>query len=111
MNDVAENPPLTLTSHNNTRRQQPSMAPDEELVDPREIDKVVSEVAGMAGRWNLFKKFLSESLRVHIHPFFCLSFSNIHSRKTRKTLPIRPSLPQKFLPWKPPPHIVSLRTC
>lgn len=54
------------------------MAPDEELVDPREIDKVVSEVAGMAGRWNLFKKFLSESLRVHIHPFFCLSFSNIH---------------------------------
>jgi len=39
------------------------MAPDEELVDPREIDKVVSEVAGMAGRWNLFKKFLSESLR------------------------------------------------
>ncbi|KAJ7940910.1 COG4 transport protein-domain-containing protein [Mycena leptocephala] len=63
MNDVAENPPLTLTSHNNTRRQQPSMAPDEELVDPREIDKVVSEVAGMAGRWNLFKKFLSESLR------------------------------------------------
>ncbi|KAJ6547289.1 COG4 transport protein-domain-containing protein [Mycena capillaripes] len=61
--DIAENPPLTLTSQNNTRRQQPSTAPDEELVDPREIDKVVSELAGMAGRWNLFKKFLSESLR------------------------------------------------
>ncbi|KAF7338520.1 hypothetical protein MVEN_02078100 [Mycena venus] len=64
LTDVAENPPLTLTSHANAvRRQQPSMAADEELVDPREIDKVVSEVAGMAGRWSLFKKFLSESLR------------------------------------------------
>ncbi|KAJ7684832.1 COG4 transport protein-domain-containing protein [Mycena polygramma] len=67
--DIAENPPLTLTSQNNVRRQQPSTAPDEELVDPREIDKVVSEVAGMAGRWNLFKKFLSESLGVHFFYF------------------------------------------
>ncbi|KAJ7349436.1 COG4 transport protein-domain-containing protein [Mycena albidolilacea] len=60
---ASDNPPLPLTSHNNaTRRQQPSVAPDEELVDPREIDRVVSEVAVMAGRWNLFKKFLSERL-------------------------------------------------
>ncbi|KAJ7752135.1 COG4 transport protein-domain-containing protein [Mycena metata] len=63
MTDVSENPPITLVSHNNAKRQQPSMAPDEDLVDPREIDKVLTEVAGMAGRWNLFKKFLSESLR------------------------------------------------
>ncbi|KAF8212519.1 COG4 transport protein-domain-containing protein [Mycena galopus ATCC 62051] len=62
--DVAENPPLTLTSHNNAaRRQQSTVAPDEELVDPREIDKVTSEVAVMAGRWNVFKKFLSENLQ------------------------------------------------
>ncbi|KAJ7285558.1 COG4 transport protein-domain-containing protein [Mycena rebaudengoi] len=60
--DVSDNPPPTLSSLNNNRRQQPSMAPDEEVVDPREIDKVLSEVAGMAGRWNLFRKFLSESL-------------------------------------------------
>ncbi|KAJ7046514.1 COG4 transport protein-domain-containing protein [Mycena alexandri] len=63
MTDISENPPLTLAPHSNARRQQPSMAPDEDLVDPREIDKVLTEVAGMAGRWNLFKKFLSESLR------------------------------------------------
>jgi hypothetical protein len=55
-----------MTSGINSRRQQPSTAPDEDVVDPREIDKVLSEVAGMAGRWNLFKKFLSESLRVTI---------------------------------------------
>ncbi|KAJ7135036.1 COG4 transport protein-domain-containing protein [Mycena crocata] len=61
--DITENPPFPMTAQNNSRRQQPSMAPDEDLVDPREIDKVLSEVAGMAGRWNLFKKFLSESLR------------------------------------------------
>ncbi|KAJ7273448.1 COG4 transport protein-domain-containing protein [Mycena haematopus] len=62
--DIAENPPLILTSHNNAvRRQQSSMVADEDPVDPREIDKVVSEVVVMAGRWNLFKKFLSRSLQ------------------------------------------------
>ncbi|KAJ7109115.1 COG4 transport protein-domain-containing protein [Mycena epipterygia] len=61
--DIADNPPLTMASQNNGRRQQLASAPDEDVVDPREIDKVLSEVAGMAGRWNLFKKFLSESLR------------------------------------------------
>ncbi|KAJ6611757.1 COG4 transport protein-domain-containing protein [Mycena sp. CBHHK59/15] len=61
--DVSDNPPLTMTSLNANRRQQSSVAPDEDVVDPREIDKVLSEVAGMAGRWNLFKKFLSENLR------------------------------------------------
>ncbi|KAJ6546418.1 COG4 transport protein-domain-containing protein [Mycena vulgaris] len=61
--DVTDNPPLTMASGTNSRRQQISTAPEEDVVDPREIDKVLSEVAGMAGRWNLFKKFLSESLR------------------------------------------------
>ncbi|KAJ7694072.1 COG4 transport protein-domain-containing protein [Mycena rosella] len=63
ISDVAENPPLTMISATNSRRQAPSTAVEEDVVDPREIDKVLSEVAGMAGRWNLFKKFLSESLR------------------------------------------------
>ncbi|KAJ7098169.1 COG4 transport protein-domain-containing protein [Mycena belliarum] len=63
ISDVADNPPLTMVSGQNNRRQTPSTAPDEDVVDPREIDKVLSEVAGMAGRWNLFKKFLSESLK------------------------------------------------
>ena len=46
------------------RRQPPSTTPDEDVVDPREIDKVLSELAGITGRWNLFRKFLSESLKV-----------------------------------------------
>lgn len=39
-------------------------ASDDDAIDPREIDKVLSELAGMAGRWSLFKKFLMERLRV-----------------------------------------------
>jgi len=38
--------------------------PADETTDPREIDKVLTEAAGMAGRWGLFRKFLSENLRV-----------------------------------------------
>lgn len=46
----------------NPRKLQAS---SEELpLDPREIDKVLSELAGMVGRWHLFKKFLSEDLKV-----------------------------------------------
>ncbi|KAF9228537.1 COG4-domain-containing protein [Gyrodon lividus] len=32
-------------------------------VDPREIDKTLSEIAGMSGRWCLFRKFLAEQLQ------------------------------------------------
>ncbi len=46
------------------RRQTSVMSPDEEGVDPREIDKVLVEAASMAGRWNLFRKFLCESMTV-----------------------------------------------
>ena len=37
---------------------------DDDLVDPREIDKVLSEAAGMSGRWGLFRKFLHDRLKV-----------------------------------------------
>lgn len=37
---------------------------DDEQVDAREVDKVLTEVAGMAGRWSLFRKFLYERLKV-----------------------------------------------
>jgi conserved oligomeric Golgi complex subunit 4 len=36
----------------------------EEDIDPREVDKVLSELAGMAGRWGLFRRFLSDRLKV-----------------------------------------------
>jgi conserved oligomeric Golgi complex subunit 4 len=37
---------------------------DEDQIDPREIDKLLSEVATMCGRWALFRKFLAEGLQV-----------------------------------------------
>ncbi|KAJ7063050.1 COG4 transport protein-domain-containing protein [Mycena amicta] len=59
--DISESPTVTLASSLHARKPQAS--PDEELIDPREIDRLSSEAASMAGRWNLFKKFLSESLK------------------------------------------------
>ncbi|KAI0270779.1 COG4-domain-containing protein [Russula aff. rugulosa BPL654] len=43
------------------RPTQPPLS--EEDVNPRDIDKVISEAAGMAGRWNLFRRFLVDRLR------------------------------------------------
>ncbi|KAG5645852.1 hypothetical protein DXG03_005194 [Asterophora parasitica] len=59
--DIANNPPIPMFVPIN-RRPPASMNPDEAAVDPREIDRVLSELAGMVGRWSLFKKFLIESL-------------------------------------------------
>ncbi|TCD62614.1 hypothetical protein EIP91_006628 [Steccherinum ochraceum] len=36
---------------------------DEETADPREVDRVLSEAAGMASRWSMFRKFLYDRLR------------------------------------------------
>ncbi|KAI0811103.1 COG4-domain-containing protein [Irpex lacteus] len=36
---------------------------EEDTVDAREIDKVITEVAGMGGRWGMFRKFLYERLK------------------------------------------------
>ncbi|KAI0831802.1 COG4-domain-containing protein [Trametes gibbosa] len=36
---------------------------DDETVDHREIDKVLSEAAGMGGRWGLFRKFMYDRLK------------------------------------------------
>ncbi|KAL1947473.1 hypothetical protein VTO73DRAFT_14434 [Trametes versicolor] len=35
---------------------------DEDLVDAREIDKVLTEAASMSGRWGLFRKFMHDRL-------------------------------------------------
>jgi conserved oligomeric Golgi complex subunit 4 len=37
---------------------------DIDAADPREIDKLLSELAGMIGRWSLFRRFLYDRLRV-----------------------------------------------
>lgn len=67
--EVINNPPIPMFS-SGIRRQQ-TMVADEAVIDPREIDKVLSEIAGMMGRWNLFKKFLSEALKVKQFLFCC----------------------------------------
>lgn len=56
------NPPIPIGSTTSTRRQPSSV--DDDGIDPREIDKVLTEVASLAGRWNIFRNFLSERLKV-----------------------------------------------
>ncbi|KAG6833211.1 hypothetical protein H0H87_010274 [Tephrocybe sp. NHM501043] len=59
--DITSNPPILASSTSN-RRPPAILNLDEAAVDPREIDRVLSELAGMIGRWSLFRKFLLESL-------------------------------------------------
>lgn len=63
LSEISNNQPVPLYSSSGRRQPNPGQT-DDPVVDPREIDRVLSEVAGMVGRWNLFKKFLSEALKV-----------------------------------------------
>jgi conserved oligomeric Golgi complex subunit 4 len=56
-------PSVASSSPTVGRRTTTLGSPPEDDVNPRDIDKVISEVAGMAGRWNLFKRFLSDRLK------------------------------------------------
>lgn len=48
---------------NSPRKLHPQAVNEDDGPDPREIDKTLSEIAGMCGRWNLFRKFLIEQLQ------------------------------------------------
>ena len=61
LTEIVNNPPHPLYSSSPPRKQ---LSGDDIAVDPREIDKVLSEVAGMIGRWYLFKRFLFDALKV-----------------------------------------------
>jgi len=50
-----------------TPRKQIQTTVEMDEVDPREIDKTLSEIAGMSGRWYLFRKFLVEQLQACTH--------------------------------------------
>src|ERR1700733_12541069 len=65
LTDITNNPPIPLFSLNN--RRLPSSSTEDVTVDSRDIDKVLSELAGMIGRWRLFRKFITESLKVGCH--------------------------------------------
>ena len=43
---------------------RPQTIVDEDIVDVKQIDKVLSELGAMSGRWNLFRKFLFDRLSV-----------------------------------------------
>ncbi|EGO21633.1 hypothetical protein SERLADRAFT_451655 [Serpula lacrymans var. lacrymans S7.9] len=59
--DVSRSPLSTLnTSSQKQAFHQVSV--EDEVIDPREIDKASTEIAGMAGRWSLFRRFLIEQL-------------------------------------------------
>lgn len=70
LTEIVNNPPHSLYSSGPPRKQ---LSGDDIAVDPREIDKVLSEVAGMIGRWQLFKRFLFDALKV---------MSGLSSRRT-----------------------------
>ncbi|KAG6868996.1 hypothetical protein C0993_005654 [Termitomyces sp. T159_Od127] len=61
LSDVTNNPPNYVPGP--AIRRPTSSSPDETKVDQREIDKVLSELAGMIGRWSLFRKFMVDSLQ------------------------------------------------
>lgn len=64
---------LSETSGSASRKQSAQYDVDEE-VDPREINKVLTEAAGMSGRWSIFRKFMHDRLKVNIPLFLCLLF-------------------------------------
>jgi len=72
LTETTNNPPNPLYSSNAPRKP---VNVDDATVDPREIDKVLSEVAGMIGRWHLFKRFLADTVKA------CCSviFRNLYS--------------------------------
>ncbi|KAF8502459.1 COG4-domain-containing protein [Gautieria morchelliformis] len=55
------NPTLSFTDSGS--RKQGSQIYPEDGVDPRDIDKVLSELAEMAARWGLFRRFLCDRLK------------------------------------------------
>ncbi|EIM90524.1 COG4-domain-containing protein [Stereum hirsutum FP-91666 SS1] len=60
---IANVVPSPIAASPANRRQPTQGSAVEDEVDAREIDKVISEAAGMASRWNLFRRFLYDRLR------------------------------------------------
>lgn len=62
LQDTSASPPAYAAPSQPGRK--PTMPQPDDLVDPREIDQFLTELAGMAGRWSLFERFLDARLRV-----------------------------------------------
>ncbi|KAG7092221.1 hypothetical protein E1B28_008588 [Marasmius oreades] len=49
------------TSSPTNRRQTSNISTEDDVLDPREIDKLLVEMSGIVGRWSLFKIYLFDS--------------------------------------------------
>jgi hypothetical protein len=59
--------PYQQLSRQNTQGSVPGIAPttlEDENVDPREVDAVLSEIAQISGRWELYRRFMYGRLHV-----------------------------------------------
>ncbi|KAH8102832.1 COG4-domain-containing protein [Cristinia sonorae] len=63
LNDIGNTSAQTIVATQIRKTTSGATIPDEDVIDAREIDKVLSEASGMAGRWSLFRKFLYDRLR------------------------------------------------
>ncbi|EIW60719.1 COG4-domain-containing protein [Trametes versicolor FP-101664 SS1] len=63
---------------------------DEDLVDAREIDKVLTEAASMSGRWGLFRKFMHDRLTEDIEDDEDDGDEDTTHARTNLTNPSRP---------------------
>ncbi|KAI9456239.1 COG4-domain-containing protein [Lactarius psammicola] len=61
--DVSNTNLLSAAPSPTAPRRQTTAPLSEDDVNPRDIDKVISEAAGMAGRWGLFRHFLLDRLK------------------------------------------------
>ena len=57
-------PTLRALSTPHSAGFKPQTVIDEDVIDVKQIDKALSELAAMSGRWNLFRKFLFDRLSV-----------------------------------------------
>jgi len=60
--DIANPTFQTLTTPAPPIRRVVSAA-EEDVVDAREVDKVLTEISGMGGRWGMFRKFLYDRMK------------------------------------------------
>ncbi|KAI0373375.1 COG4-domain-containing protein [Pilatotrama ljubarskyi] len=63
---------------------------DQDLVDPREIDRVLSEAAGMSGRWGLFRKFMHDRLGEEASPEEPDTEASVDNSRTEPQLQSKP---------------------
>ena len=61
--------PYSQLSRQNTGSSQPATVQEEEAIDPRDIDALLTEVSQISGRWELYRRFMYGSLHVSVLPF------------------------------------------